>query len=406
MWAAFAASATSTWSAVRVSGIQVSDILLILWVALLVVSGGPAIAFRAPRWLLLPVVGAGLAMTLQVVVDGSSGAPLAGDLDVLIRLFAATVVVPAVVLASAHLYGAGALRVILQGWLLSAAISVLAELHVTRGGSLPNFVIHDFEAAGRGFGLALHPNSLGLTCVLALPFFLGGIRGYAPISARFAVPGAALMLVGLYLADSRAALLAGGVVLLLAGGYLCTTKGAWPIGLPVLLLVVAGALVYLPRVVADSRLSGSGSAAGSDALRAVYRDEALALIDASPIFGHQLTSIGAGVMTLLGLLVAGGIIFALAYYAYFLAALRKTVVLMRQGHAMAALCLISTIAFLAVGLAQPSTVERYTFWPIGMALAVAVGARRNSTQPGPVGGPPAGSGRTSRTDVAHRWRKR
>lgn len=376
MVVAFAASLTSTWSAVRISGIQVSDVILGLWVVLVGLAAGPAVLRQAPRWLGAPVAGAGLALTLQFIVGASAGARLSEDVGVLLRLTGATVVVPIVIIASVRLCGPGALRVVVQGWAASAAVSVLAELHVLRGGALPAVVVREMVAAGRGFGLALHPNSLGMTCLLALPFFLGGVRGHGPIPARFAVPGSALMLVGLFLADSRAALLVGGAVVLLAGGYLCTTRGAWPIGLPVLLLAVAAALVYLPDVYAATRLSGSGSAAASDALRALYRNEAFQLIEASPVFGHQLASIGAGVMTLLGLLVAGGIVLAVTYYAYFFAALRALLKLARRGHAMATLCIVSTTSFLTVGLAQPSTVERYTFWPLGIGLALGVLAGR------------------------------
>jgi hypothetical protein len=368
---AFAASLTSTWSAVRLYGVQLSDAVLALWAVVLVVTAGPAVVLRAPRWLALPVLGAGVALVLQVVT-ASPGVELAVDLELLARLLTATVVVPAVIIASVRLQGAAALRAIVLGFAFSAITSVLAELYVTGGGTLPPFVIHELTAAGRGFGLALHPNSLGMTCVLALPFLLGGVRRYAPIPAGFALPGSALMLVGLLLADSRSALIVGGVVLLLAVGYLCTTQRAWPVGLPLLLLFVAAAFVYVPDVVAATRLSGSGSAEGSDQLRLLLRQEAFELIGASPVFGHQLSSIGAGVMTLLGLLVAGGVIFAVAYYAYFVAALRTLLQLARRGSAMATLCLVAALSFLTVGLAQPSTVERYTFWPVGLGLAVGV----------------------------------
>jgi hypothetical protein len=396
---AFAASLTSTWSAVRVYGIQLSDAVLALWVVVLVLTAGPAVVFRAPRWLVLPFLGAGVALILQLAT-ASPGVELAVDLELLGRLLAATVVVPAAIIASVRLQGAAALRVIVLGFVCSAVVSVLAELYVTGGGTMPPFVIREMTAAGRGFGLALHPNSLGLTCVLALPFLLGGIRRYVPVPARFALPGSALMLVGLFLADSRSALIVGGVVLLLAVGFLCTTQRAWPIGLPLLLLFAAAAFVYVPDVVAATRLSGSGSAAASDELRLLFRQQAFELIDASPVFGHQLSSIGAGVMTLLGLLVAGGLIFAVAYYAYFIAALHRLLKLARQGSAMATLCLVAALCYLTVGLAQPSTVERYTFWPIGLGLAVGVTALRNGAAPGSAAAthPRSASGGTARIE--------
>ena len=49
---------------------------------------------------------------------------------------------------------------------------------------------------------------------------------------------------------------------------------------------------------------------------------------------------------------------------------------------MATLCLISTTSFLTVGLAQPSTVERYTFWPIGVGLALGLAGRRAESSSG------------------------
>ena len=402
MVVASATSLTSMWSAVRVSGVQVSDALLLLWSVLVVLAAGPAALRRTPRWLAAPVLAACLAMTLQVLVGASTAARLSADSEVLLRLVTATVVVPLVIIASARVCGTRALRVIVQGWVASAAVSVLAELYVVRGGTLPSVVVRELVSAERGFGLALHPNSLGMTCVLALPFFLGGMRGHGPIPARLAVPGSGLMLVGLFVADSRAALLVGGVIVLLAGAYLCTTRGAWPIGLPLLLLAMAAALVYLPDVVAGTRLSGSGNTAGSDALRELHRQQALELIEASPVFGHQLSSVGAGVMTLLGLLVAGGIVFAVGYYAYFGAALRVLLPLARQGRALATLCIISTTCFLTIGLAQPSTVERYTFWPIGVGLALALVARPTDAVSASRHGARTDTGRTGVARVSNR----
>ena len=81
---------------------------------------------------------------------------------------------------------------------------------------------------------------------------------------------------------------------------------------------------------------------------------------------------------------------AAGYYAYFAATLVTLTRRVRDGDPLTGLSLISVLSFLAVGLAQTTTVERYTFWPVGIGLAAAVAAdarhRRDpaAAQPEPV----------------------
>lgn len=370
---AFLCALASTWTAVRVGGTQLSDLLMVLWALAIAVAGTARARAAAvlPGWVWLPAVGAVAALTLQVTTSPSRGYQLAADLELLARLTAATVLVPLLIVASARLWPSS-LRATIVGWAASVACSVVAQLHVDTGGALP--VAQHELLSPRGFGLTLHPNSFGLGCVLVLPFVLAGIRSKGPIPAVLAVPFTALTAVGLVSADSRSALAVALVVTVLALAYLLTSARMWPIGLPFLLVAGAVSLIWLPGALNATRLA-EGAAVESDALRSLQRQEAWQRVAQSPLFGDRVAEVGNGVMTLLGLLVAGGVIMAVAYYAYFAAALTTLVRLARAGDLLAGLSLISALSFLAVGLAQPTTVERYTFWPVGIGLAVSAAVR-------------------------------
>jgi hypothetical protein len=363
-WVTYAAAFSSSWTGATFGGFNVVDYALGVTVVLLV-----ATAFFHRRslevrgWMLVPLVAAAVVSAWNTIVKD---APF--DAVMLLRIFLTMFAVAMIVLSFQSWFGSGYLRRLLKVWVAGIAFNGLTALAVSFG--VVSFAGILTQATGeRLSGLASHPNSLAFSVSLAIApclFLIARERGRI-----LWVLCLVLILWGGLLSESRAALLVGlpafglGTIVSIARSRLRSI--AWP----VLILAAVGAWFAVPLVLADSRLA-DGAGALSDAGRSTLNESALNLLLRNPLTGAGFES-QAGVSVPLTVLTAGGILFAIGYYAFVFSPVPA---LWRHRRSpIAPYALITVAALISFGFFNPVFMERATYWPILIATALCVGHR-------------------------------
>ncbi|MBF4582938.1 O-antigen ligase family protein [Curtobacterium sp. VKM Ac-2865] len=388
-----AAAMTSPWTGVRIAGLNLADFFLVASLALALLLGlTRRVAVPMPwQFVVLPVVVLVLMgrdavffdrlpfQTLeaaQFTTGDALGETVGGSATFLVRLVLCWTAVGLSV-GAFHRFPR-ALVSIIAAWLLGIAIGVSwSILQFTF--ALPDlpFVFH-IDSAARAVGLTNHPNSLAETIGVGLPLAVFLALGPRAGLVRRA-GGCALVVLsmwGLFLTGSRAGLAVGFFALVLSViiRLIWSGRGAW--GLPLGLLSIVGAVLWLPSVWATTRFS-QGVAEASDSARVQALTEGLGIFLRHPLGGAGLST-WLGEMVPLILLSGGGVILFAAFYSSLGSVFRR--VWRARGQELNAHLAGAGLVVLAFGLLNNGLVERYLYWPLIVGFYLA-SARLRSSDP-------------------------
>jgi hypothetical protein len=385
---------TSTWTGVRLAGLNIADFALFAASAFAVIAlllrrtssltvSGVTVRIWLPT--VLAVFGFLLFLLFQVSSDVfdsrasvirnaiTTGATRfegeSSSLLSLLRFMLAFSLVPALLVFVTRLKGQVALVGLTRLWLLSAALGGVIALADSLGlVDVSSFTYHQISST-RSVGLAHHPNALGFACVIALPFALLGRRvlGLRPwICTLLALALAA----GVFLSYSRGALVAAALVTSFIALWegLSSQRGRkfLGIGLPAVAFIC---VLAVPWVIQFTRF-GTQSALQSSEARSDFRAQALADFASSPIFGIGLDYITSGTSVPLGVLASGGVILFGAYCYVLVGPLvmqRSVPISVRSASRVAC---YGIVALLLLGLTQNNATERYLYWPVAFFWAL------------------------------------
>lgn len=363
-WLAYSAAFSSSWTGATFGGFNVVDYALSATLVVFI-----AVAFFQRRhihvraWMVFPLAAAALVSAWNTIVGGADF-----DFVMMLRILLTMVSVAVIVFSLNSWAGSDYLFRLLKAWVAGVALNALAALAVSYGVvSLAGILT---QATGeRLSGLASHPNSLAFSVCLAIApcLFLFSTQRVKIVWAACLV----LILWGGLLSESRAALLVGLPALALAVVVALARSQLRSFAWPALILGVVAAWFAVPLILADSRLAG-GAGALSDAGRSTLNDSALRVFLQSPLTGAGFANQG-GVAVPLTVLTAGGILFALGYYAFVLWPV-PTLWVHRQSE-IAPYGLITLAVLIGFGIFNPVFMERATYWPILIALALCAERR-------------------------------
>lgn len=404
--AVVAASFASTYSGVHLGGIQPADLFLLpalFGVAVLVIFGD--LRFRIPGWLWAPV----LALLLCIMALKYSPIPAdfyalryqdplfpQGDAVKALFWIIALLGVPIAVLACTALESRAQRRIMASFVAGVAVSSLIALVDLTQ-------LTHIAKSLGyqsntdRQPGLSEHPNALGLVCVLAAPFAVYFIsqqrRRWLPFIALLLLCGGAMV------SGSRGSQVAFPAVVLIAFYVSMRSKNrrvGWVlVGIVVLALGTLAVLTQLsPDFLKLFRFEGAaGGLASSDGYRKMLGEQALQDFKVHPIFGIGIAHISEAHNIYLQMISAGGCILFLGMLIYWLGAVRSSWLAMRGGEALGPYLTISVVAWLVIGVMENQLTDRFLYYTVGCAAALAA-IRRIET---PANRPALASRQASRT---------
>ncbi|WP_181435434.1 O-antigen ligase [Curtobacterium sp. MCBD17_013] len=375
----YLAAMTSSWSAVRVGSLNVSDVLLVLALLGLATEALVQTALvRVRVWMILPTLAGLLLVARDVIVWGRAlnGAYLGeglSPLQMLTRVSLSTLGIALVTAGVGARDRQAALRAI-WWWLTGVCVSAAFALAQAMG--LASLTLQQTNGAGRFAGLSSHPNALAQTAVLAIPLALVAVlrsRG----SGRF-MSFVLVILLGaaVFQTGSRAGLLVGFATLVLGALEYARRAKALRWALPICLFVVAAVVIYGSRVIGSTRFASDSGAIQSNEGRIQSINDGWSSFSSHPVFGAGF-GIWVGELTPLVLLASGGGVF-LAIYSWFALAPARSLWIARADPLAAAL-LMDVVLVLILGLLNNGFTERYTFWPALLGYAL-FGAGRSSVR--------------------------
>jgi hypothetical protein len=383
------AALTSTWTGVKVLGVNLCDALILLGIAAIVVEsalGARSVTLR--WWMPLPTVAALVIYAFDQVVRGgrpsqdsvnlalTAGTSAFGDSDggflFVARLGIATLLVAVIVGSEVETFGvARAVRLLLL-WTAGATVSAAAAVAYSLGlADLSEFTYHAISEV-RALGLAFHPNSLAQTIAITMPLAIYFLTTSRTAWARiWWLAGAVLGVWALVLANSRGGLIVGLCATVVAlASVLGRSRGGRLFGMVLAVPAVLAVTALVDWLLANTRLGGQGGASQSDEGRWEFLQMGFDAFLNNPLIGAGVGG-GAGVMVPLLLLSTGGLILFLGYYAFIAAGVHAAWPL--RNDPLVSACLISVMALVGYGLFNNSVNERYNF--IGVAILAAVALR-------------------------------
>lgn len=395
IWLALGAAFTSSWTGIRIAGINVADCFLaaasFLAVLVAVSKGG-----RLPiyGWATLPPVALLFIAAIDSIVRGNPlwshqianewavgsavGVEQGGAIPLILRMLLAMTAVAIVVASVADNDDGDALvRKIIYTWAAGAAVGAVYAVAASSPlgkslalGDLP--FVYYVASETRATGLAYHPNSLGQSIAVALPvliYLIGTTRGLANVATIAVVP---ISLYAIILSGSRAAVLLGAVLTVVTLTYLVkATKRIRIWVVPAIILSGMLSTSIAQKLIDKSRFD-ERSTYFSDTIRRASIQSGIALFESNPLFGAGVGSWNAE-MVLLIVLTSGGLIYFTIFYG---SLIRPLIMRTRSsGNSLEVILTISAIGVLAFGLLNGSIVERYLYWPFVALFALRLSAR-------------------------------
>ncbi len=393
------ASFTATWGGIYLGGIQTADIFLFLTFIVtvaMVVFGN--LRFAIPWWLWAPAValfGCFTALIYSPIPDSYFGlryehalySPFAGWSDTgppggvkSAFWIVALLVVPIAAIACTAL-DSRVPKWIVAWFLAGVAVSSLIALtdltnltHVSRNLTLATLQTGYQFDNHRETGLADHPNTLGLVCTIAVPFAVHFISD----SRRRWLPCIALVLLcgGVVASGSRGAQVAfptAVLVAILASPHKKKVVGWLAATLTAAVLGGLTALTQLAPGILDKlfRFDENRASVGSNAERAELHAQAWNDFKNYPVFGIGIKHIGEAHDIYLQMMSAGGSVLVAGMLIYWFGTLRTCWLAKRSGEALGAYLIMSVIALLVIGLLENQLTDRFLYYAIGCAAALA-----------------------------------
>jgi hypothetical protein len=394
------AALTSTWTGVRIAGLNIADYLLVAAVVIVLIDAAlnrrrlPIYAWAVlppATLLLLALAGSvtrGDPLTAQQSkrvsqVGDALAAEYGGALPLVARLILSLTAVAIIVAGASDTHSPASIQVkrLMATWAIGAAVSgayaVIAFSSIGRNLNLASLPFLTYtSSATRPSGLANHPNSLGQTVALALPLLIymaSESRRFWKLPLHLLTLGS---IYGLYLSGSRAALLMGTVLILATLTYLlASTKRVHAGTLTLLMFAPALAIVAIPDIIEGTRFfDDSEYVQISNAGRVASLRGAVDIFLENPIFGAGVGSWRVESVPL-DVLTSGGLLYAAVFYgslAYPLLTRPRGL----EGRFVPVL-VITALGVFCYGFLNNGIVERYQYWPFAalFALSLAYGSK-------------------------------
>ena len=393
------ASFTATWGGIYLGGFQIADIFLFLAfiVAVAMVVFGN-LRFAIPRWLWAPAVALFVGFTALIYspipdayfmlrYEHTLYSPFMGWSDTgppggvkSAFWIVALLVVPIAAIACTAL-DSRVPKWIVAWFLAGVAVSSLIALsdltnltHVSRSLKLVSLRTgYEFDNH-RETGLTDHPNTLGLVCTIAVPFAVHFISE----SRRRWLPCIALVLLcgGVMASGSRGAQIgfpAAVLVALLVSPHKKKVVGWLAATLTAAVLGGLTALTQLAPGILDKlfRFDENRASLGSNDERAFLHAQAWNDFKNYPIFGIGIKHIGEAHDIYLQMMSAGGTVLVAGMLIYWFGTLRSCWLAKRSGEALGAYLILSVIAVLVIGVLENQLTDRFLYYTIGCAAALA-----------------------------------
>lgn len=381
------------WTGIKVLGLPPSDLLFVGALGLLVlyvVRGRRKVPIRP--WTFAPaVVGflilgydfftnrSALVITLTSGGDDGTGAIFAGQTGAVLflaRTFLATTVIFILIEAEVVRYSTVGARRVIGAFVAGVLVSVLAAIYTDRTGH-EFFATVNVDLEVRSVGLAFHPNSFGQSLAIALPAIACGAALWRPSWVRTVAVATsyALVIYGLFLADSRGAIAVGGLLMALCLGVFLVRwgRGRWLI--PLGILTAIGAAVVVPGIVSETRLARGGllGITDDDQLRGELLADGARQFFSNPFLGVGIGK-GSGVMVPMLILASGGVVLFLAFTYFVGRALYAQVV--HQSPVPRAFGVVGVLAVVLMGLPNNSVNERFDYVLLAAVAALALNSPR------------------------------
>lgn len=384
----FAAAFTSSWTGIRLAGINLVDFLLVA-AALLGIVDAVRKGRRIPiyAWALMPPLSLlFIALTSSVLkgeslfasretwkyaVGYSAGAEYSGAIPFVARmvlsLTAVSIVVVSVSNNARDRYAL--LEKLIFTWAAGAVVSAVYGVadSVVGFGNLP--LLYQIISDTRTAGLATHPNSFGQTVAYILPVLMYMTSVTRGLWRAVATISLIISTYAVFISGSRGALLCGVVFASLTFVYIATSgKRMHILMVPVVGIVLFTAVLVAPSVLMATRFfDESGNV--SNSIRMDRLEKGLDLFYADPLFGAGVGSWFAEMVPLI-LLTSGGLLYFVIFYACLASPLlgrpRNT------GSLLVPILVITAFGFLAFGLVNNGVVERYLYWPFAALFALGL----------------------------------
>lgn len=394
----FGAALTSSWTGIRVAGINVVDMFLVAGVALALIDA-IAKGRRLPiyAWAVLPPVSLLAIALISSVLQGesllasretwkyavgySAGAEYSGAIPFVARmalsLTAVSIIVVSITNNSRDRYVL--IEKLMFTWAAGAVISALYGVveSLFGLGSLP--LLYQIISDTRAAGFATHPNSFGQTIAYVLPvliYMFSVSRGLWKAIAGISLP---ISMYAVFLSGSRGALLCGIVFAVLTFVYIATAGKR----MHILMVPLAGIVLFVAALTAPAVLGASRffdeSGNISNSIRIARLETGIDLFFANPLFGSGVGSWFAEMVPLI-LLTSGGML----YFAIFYASLFHPLLVRPRKSAtlLVPILVITAFEFVAFGLVNNGVVERYLYWPFAALFALGIQSSVNYASEG------------------------
>lgn len=376
------AALSSSWSGVKLGPLNLSDFFVL--VALILIPFTDAFRRNASllrAWMVLPAVVALVLTARDVIIFGRQlnmsevNAEGLSSGQMLARIVLSTICVAIVCVV--HIGGDERRGRRLLAWWVTGVVTSSAYALGQATGVFPSAPDGLFLAQINGFnrfaGFSSHPNALAQTIVLAVPIVLLSIGAKAKLRRLLAT---VVLVIALFGTGSRAGLLVGFIAVAVSALVLGRRKGVLRWTLPLVILAVAGAIVFGPRVIGGTRFAQSDGVTQSNSGRVQALGDGWELFSRYPITGAGLGS-WVGELAPLVLLASGGLVLLAVYSTFAVSPLISLWRIRRQELAEA--LFISATMVLPLGLLNNGFTERYSFWPALIGAGVyGIEARRSA----------------------------
>jgi O-antigen ligase len=255
------------------------------------------------------------------------------------------------------------------------------------------------DYGSRMLGLTVHPNHLGVTCVIALPIAVWLIsRG----TTQNVVLGAVVLagsMSGAYLSGSRAGAVASVIALGSSAVLVRRLRARLPVLILAGLVVGLGVLVFSPGTYAEigttTRLTGGSDTSSSDAIRAELRDQAWADFSEAPFLGLGFQLLNNAHNIYLQIAASGGFVLLAAFLVFAAGALHAAY---RAGNRdqLGMAVFASILVWLLLGGGTNILVNRYLYVPFALAAALTSLANRSESEDSPAADVADAAGRVAR----------
>lgn len=388
---------TATWGGTSLRFGPITDVLILVSLmvgAAKILCGG--IRVRPPVWLWVPGAAVLLCLTVQVMTErpysryvmryAASYFRPENEIKAAYWLVA-LVLVPLAIISCTSL-DSRTPRMVLAAYLTGVCTSCVVAVSDLIGFTQISELLGNVTASNRQFGLTNHPNTLGLTCVLAMPmamYFLNTTR-------RRWIPGIAVvvLLAGTVASGSRGAqaavpLAALAALLLLPNRRRLIRQLTFVAGITLAAGAAVGIMVAsagLPERLWEIVRFGAGASATtseSDAGRDLAMSQAIDDFRSCPVFGLGLRHIIEAHNIYIQLLAGGGLVLLIAMLFYWSSAMIDAWRLHRWGESLGVPLLVSISGWLTLGVIENQITDRYLYYTIG-CVAALMAARQHPAQ--------------------------